>query len=327
MYISENSVKSQHDFIQKRPSAKCRNVSNLKKTQEYLGLEHLPRCRNPRCSRECRNKWAYKHANCVARHLQSLSNDFTIYRGCLKLAIDASPEEHKKVKRRFLRLINSMRKRHGYFVGIHAIAHPTDKLNCHYDFACYSDAPRSVLRQAIYDSWKYAGGKSSTCVPMVGDEIIKTLFYQCKFVSSNNKDNITTKSKQSFLLKRRKESGIDSTFSTAGFWLNTTEKQIWKSLISEWFPTPQACHQECMDAYESKNKESLKKATDWHAPQRANLVSASAETTHDGNDTTHPVPPSARTPLASGIRSRERFTHGSRTVLPSADTRLASKPP
>src|SRR5436305_1858919 len=74
MYNSSRISKScQLQFTQEHPRFNCRNVSQRQAIQDSLGLDYLPKCRNPRCSHECYQHWAKKESASVDRHLHNLT--------------------------------------------------------------------------------------------------------------------------------------------------------------------------------------------------------------------------------------------------------------
>lgn len=217
-------------FIQESPRFYCRNIRQRIAAKERLGLAFVPKCRDPRCSQDCRNNWSSKLSACIARHLRNLKSlpwNLRTYRGNLTLPVDSTADDHRRVRKEFLRILNRWKSKRGVSLEIHAVAHPTNPKNLHYDLVAYSDAPAKPLREALSDAWKRAGGLRHSFVDLADGDEGATARYQTKATRVDREPR--------YLLAARKDCGIEASWHTAGFWGETTMELIWKSLIEEWF--------------------------------------------------------------------------------------------
>lgn len=225
--VKYNST-NQHCFIQQSPRFYCRYARRFAQISEIKGFP--VKCRDSRCSQACRNAWQQKHGACLARLLSELPGDcLELYRGNLTLPPAASPDDHKRVKKEFLRIINRWKQGHGYAVEIHAVLHPTDPLNAHWDIVAYTNSPAKPFRKALADAWVRAGGRRCTRVALDGTELDAWARYTAKTTKVDREDHL--------LLAPQSECGIDGIWSTRGFWQGKTVDQIWSTLLAEWFPS------------------------------------------------------------------------------------------
>lgn len=215
-------------FIQVSPRYFCKNLKCRLAAKEKLGLGFLPKCRDPRCSQDCRDNWASKNAACIARHLHDLPPELRTYRGNLTLPPDATVDDHRRVRKEFLRILSRWKAKRGAILEIHATAHPTNPTNLHYDIIVYSDGPAKPLREAISDAWDRAGGLRYSLVSMNDAETDATAKYQSKAAPRVDRE-------KRYLLAPRSECGIEATWHTAGFWRDTSLEATWRTLVDEWF--------------------------------------------------------------------------------------------
>lgn len=218
-------------FIQESPRFYCRNIRQRIAAKERLGLAFVPKCRDPRCSQDCRNNWSSKLSACIARHLRNLKSlpwNLRVYRGNLTLPVGATADDHRRVRKEFLRILSRWKSKRGICLEIHAVAHPTNPTNLHYDLVAYSDCPATPLREALSDAWKRAGGLRYSFVDLADGEVDATARYQTKATPRVDRE-------PRYLLAARKDCGIEASWATAGFWGETTMELIWKALIEEWF--------------------------------------------------------------------------------------------
>jgi hypothetical protein len=251
-YSSINPTINQDQFTQEFPRFHCRNVRQRLEAKEQLGLEFLPKCRNPRCSGDCQANCARKESACVARNLLSLPDNFKAFRGNLKFLKAATPADHKRAKKAFGQSLNRWKKRHGYTVAFRAVLHPTNRTNAHYDVLCFTDAPIKPFLEAWKSSWRKASGiKNVSLVPTKRDELEAVSKYQSKCVTpvslQSNKTNIDSLSTEKdtpkdthFLLNSRKELGLERVWTRGDFWRGSSLGKVWSTLISEWFPKEDA---------------------------------------------------------------------------------------
>ena len=230
-------------FIQVSPRFYCKNLRQRLAAKERLGLEYLPKCRDPRCSQDCRNNWACKIAACIARHLRdlkSLPRNLRTYRGNLTLPVDSTVDDHRRVRKEFLRILSRWKAKRGVCLEMHATAHPTNPTNLHYDLVAYSDAPAKPLREALSDAWKRAGGLRYSIVDLADGEVDATARYQTKATPRVDRE-------PRYLLAPRSSCGIEAAWHTAGFWGETSLDAIWKTLVDEWFGEEELTAQEQLE--------------------------------------------------------------------------------
>lgn len=221
-------VNNSNIFIQVSPRFFCKNLKCRLAAKEKLGLDYLPKCRDPRCSQDCRDNWASKNAACIAHHLRNLPPELRTYRGNLTLPPDATVDDHRRVRKEFLRILSRWKAKRGVILEIHATAHPTNPSNLHYDVIVYSDGPAKPLREAISDAWDRAGGLRYSLVSLSDDETDATAKYQSKATPRVDRE-------KRYLLAPRSECGIEATWHTAGFWQETSLEATWRTLVESWF--------------------------------------------------------------------------------------------
>jgi hypothetical protein len=156
--------------------------------------------------------------------------DMPIYRGHLRMPVDATPDQHRRCKQEFLRIMARWRKATGHVFEIHAVQHITDMHNCHWDTVAYSDAPRKTLRVQVSDAWERAGGLRQSLVPLGPDEVESQCRYQAKDVEPER-----IKGKRYLPC-----AGLQFHWSSNGFWMGHKRDDLWKELIQEWFPNRDA---------------------------------------------------------------------------------------
>lgn len=218
-------------FTQLSPRFYCKSIRQRLAVKERLGLDYVPKCRDPRCSQDCRNNWACKLAAILARHLRDLQRlpwGLKSYRGNLTLPPNSSIDDHRRVRKEFLRILCRWKAKRGVSLEIHATAHPTSPHEVHYDFVMYSNSPAKPLREALADAWKRAGGLRYSLVSLTDGETDATARYQTKAAPRVDRE-------PRYLLAARKDCGIEATWATAGFWWETSPDLIWRMLVNEWF--------------------------------------------------------------------------------------------
>ncbi len=236
--------KIQQQFTQEFPRFYCRNLAQRLEAKERLGLDFLPKCRNPRCSADCDSNCGQKESACVARNLADLPDTFKTFRGCLKLPKDSTPADHRRIKKAFGQSLNRWKKKHGYEVAFRAVLHPTNRTNAHYDFVAFTDGPTTPFMNAWKELWRHhAGVPSAPIVPLKPEEITAVSEYQSKVSVQYTKTNIDsisdekpTSKEPHFLLNSRKDLGLERVWTRGDFWRGGSLKETWGVLISEWFP-------------------------------------------------------------------------------------------
>jgi len=175
-----------------------------------------------------------KHAACVSKLLRDYVC-LPVYRGHLRMPVNARSDDHKKAKRSFLQTMRRWRERTGFVFEVHAVQHITDKYNCHWDAVAYSDAPRKKLRAAVAEAWKRAGGLRQSLVPMGPEEIEGACHYQAKDVEPERRRGTRyLPATQGMKYHWSSEPSRDG--SSDGFWQGRKIDELWKELIAEWFP-------------------------------------------------------------------------------------------
>jgi hypothetical protein len=232
----------QYRYVQISPRFLCRNASRFQQISEVKGFRC--KCRDPRCSIQCHANAAQKDAAIVARHLHDLPAEYTAYRGNLTLDPGATPADHRRVKKAFLRSLNRWKTRKSYTVEIMARTHATDSTNAHYDILAFTDAPHKPFHSSMLDLWERAGGKQrndtvrgATLVRLKDHEKDASAKYQQKAIDGLApivKEDFRATTPPPKLLNSRKISGLDLTWRTDGFWRGTTPDAIWTMLIAEW---------------------------------------------------------------------------------------------
>jgi hypothetical protein len=159
-----------------------------------------------------------------------LPEDIKVYKGHLSLAKDASPGDHQAVKDAFLLAIRRWAKRHGHRVELHATIHITSPTQAHWDYHLWTDANYWALRTFFNAAWKRAGGDRSVMVEP--DSIDATARYQAKPAEPD------PKSREVLLPAAQSMLGIDTQWSTRGFWRGRSIDIIWSELIREWKDGP-----------------------------------------------------------------------------------------
>jgi hypothetical protein len=248
-----NQEKSQYLFVQNYPKYHCKRLAYRQAIQERLGLEYLPKCRDPRCTHGCQTNWASKMSTVRARRLHDLPDDFYQIRGNLTMPDGASRSDHAKVRERFCQALRRWKKRNGVAIELHAITH-ADPRQAHYDFVGYVSRPPKAAMCAIRELWVRSGGLRATVCPLKSEDVEPVVNYQSHPAAPNpsnkriqlrrrsdpqintpNDTNNVINREQVYLLKPRSEGGLKSHWQTGGFWGDTNAEAIWEQLKLEWF--------------------------------------------------------------------------------------------
>ncbi len=278
---------NQPQFAQDRPLAFCRSAyHNLHLCRELVTagkINYIFKCRRARCSRECNRAWANKHSAIVHKLLRDYLPDGSIgmvvrkvlvYRGHLRMPPDASPTDHKRAKKEFLRIMRRWARRGNrrkltcadadYTFEVHATQHITDPRNCHWDCVAYSDAPTKTLRAAVSDAWERAGGLRQSLVPLDPDEIEAQSKYQSKDVKPETRRGT----------HYMPAAGLQCHWSTAGFWQDHKPDDLWREVIAEWL-ADKAASNERDTLLEPTTTTETTTETSPESPHKAALRSAS----------------------------------------------------
>lgn len=214
-------------FGQRVPRFTCRHAARFKEISEQKG--YPIKCRNWRCSLECNANAANKWSLCIERHLlKCLDDGKRVYRGCLKLAKDASPEQHRQAKETFLLAIRRWAKRHGHEVEICAKLDIVNLFDAHWDTVLWTDAPHRKLHDFFGKAWKRAGGTHQSLVKVFEEELADVADYTVK------RDDLPVKPKRVIPASREEMGGLEVTWTTAGFWRGSSLDGVWSELIQEW---------------------------------------------------------------------------------------------
>lgn len=222
-------------FIQVSPRYFCKSLKVRLAAKEKLGLDYLPKCRDPRCSQECQANWASKQSACRTRLLRDLPADFDTFRGNLTLPPDATPDDHRKVKKVFIQALRRWKKRAGITLEIHSFLHATDPRNAHWDFVGYTSGRRKAAMGIIRDLWTRSGGLRASCVEMSEDEFGAVNRYQTHAAPISKRKLSVSRDPIFVFLPRAEMGGLEITWHTAGFWMGSSLEATWRLLISEWF--------------------------------------------------------------------------------------------
>jgi hypothetical protein len=228
LYDSNETPPIFQGYFQQRPLYYCRRERfNLELSLAKCWGNGI-KCRNPRCSYPCAYNYAVKKSACLAKHLEAIKDTgMFIYRGHLRMNIRSLPDEHRKAKARFLRLINDLKNRHGYVLKVYAHQDITDSQNMHWDVVIYSDAPKTTVGRVISQAWSSAGGLRNTTVKMDDDEITSQARYATK--------DTTEKQRHLHLPVNWGEDGyMEMSWQTSGFWQGKSVDAIWRGIIDAW---------------------------------------------------------------------------------------------
>ena len=96
------------------------------------------------------------------------------YRGNLTLHADAKIEDHRNIVTKYLRELKKKAAKHAATIEVHLTAHITGNAaapaSMHYDLLCYSDLPKTTLKQIVRTAWEKVGGRSATVPEMESEE-------------------------------------------------------------------------------------------------------------------------------------------------------------
>lgn len=225
MYIIDTDDNNLEEFYQRTPNFICQNAGVCK----AMGRK----CRDPRCSMDCRNNWASKESAILREYLRNWRADGTrVFRGNLTLPINATEDDHKRARSRFMSALNAWKRVKGITFSIRCYLHLTAR-GGHYDFIGYTDSPfgSRTLSEQVADLWRGAGGMRSSLQIVEEDEFQKRSDGIIKYVV---KDLKRVRERKEFVYLPRRQ-GLSLTFGTRGFFAERASKELWKDLIEEWF--------------------------------------------------------------------------------------------
>ena len=234
-YISVSVSKSQVQFAQIKPLNYCRKCrSNIELSRNLIGdgkIAYIIKCRDPRCSHECRIKWSRKQSSIINIFLRDdLPIGCRVYRGNLTMRRGATPNQHATAKKAFLRTMKRWTNRHNCIFEIHATMHITDPNNAHWDIIAYSNASKTKLGKAVSAAWSRAGGKSHSLPLLDLDEIAAAT----RYASKDERVNKERKSNRRYLALPTRELGLNVVWHTSSFFQGQKPADLWRKQIQEW---------------------------------------------------------------------------------------------
>ena len=140
---------------------------------------------------------------------------------------NATPDDHLKTRKEFLRILSRWKARLGYRLELHGVLDIDDYLNAHWDVVAHSDAPKKPLRRAVSDAWSRAGGLRQSLVVADRPELTAVAKYQAK-------DTTDTKDARKYLPASQPNMGMNIHWSTSGFWIKALGV-LWDEWKLEWF--------------------------------------------------------------------------------------------
>ena len=193
---------------------------------EYRTRGTLGKCRNPRCSLDCRSNYAEMECLLVLRQLSLLPPNIFVFFGNLKTHADLHPEDVKQIRKRFKLGVKQMAQQHN---GICQFACYTeigeDDLQLHDHFVCYSTF---ILTQGqLKEVWNEACGGLKTTVKC--DPPMKSKKAAVKYLT---KDLNRFRSYERFI-RLFMPGTINQTWQSGKFFTNG-KKNEWKWMKARW---------------------------------------------------------------------------------------------
>ena len=221
-----NIVAPIHRYCQQNPNKTCPRQAWLYVQSLHQGYE--ARCWEPRCCYQGSANWSHKHGLILTRLADYIPENRKIYHGNLTMPEDASPENHIRTRREFLRILDRWKCKHNYTLELHGVLEISNKTNAHWDTRAYSDAPKKPLRLAVSEAWSRAGGLRQSLVPLDRDDP-ERLRCVDKYLSGDT----LAKQAGKLLPDSQANMGMDLQWSTRGFWIKS-QKDLWSEWITEW---------------------------------------------------------------------------------------------
>jgi len=181
----------------------CRNIGKRPKG-----------CRDPKCSLDCHQRWAFKMETVIKRYMDTLPPTYRLVFGSIKLDQTATLDDWAKAYDRLQDHLRRWEKRTGHVCRLLLGADPTAVDKLHYDLIGYTSASVEDARQAVKDGWR---GVSSLTPMRSRDAAIK---YFCK--------GRRHRGEYRFLLVRHRK--LKQLRGTQQFFRDTSIKALW----AEW---------------------------------------------------------------------------------------------
>jgi hypothetical protein len=233
-YNSQSSIgiqpgKVKTRFVQDYGRMYCQHAGLFALISEEHGF--TCRCRNPRCSFECKRAWSEKESALDEFLLSKLPPGYRVYRGSLKLPKDANADDHEEAKARFSRHINQTRKA-GAVLEFKAYAHDTDPYNRHWDYLLYSDLSAGAVFEAVQTGAGKAGFTAS-CVPVGND-----LDERQRWAAYNTKLNQQPGRTPGEYIFLPADDGSRLIWNSKGWYHGYKKEALWVELRQQWAQSP-----------------------------------------------------------------------------------------
>ena len=214
-FDTDDSAVSTTHFHQNTPHHICQD--------RYPGRKG--KCRNPRCSLECRTHFARKQAAALSRQLKALPQNYHIYFGVLKILHDCTKADHQKARREFLKQLCTLAKKRQATIKFRAMSEIGSERRIHYHYALYADIP--IGQTELRNMWSAACSGRRTIVehgpPRNGIE--PAAKYMCKDLRA-----VRERSQCVILLAHKSP---DVTWGSRGFFPKGIEV-LWEECVKEW---------------------------------------------------------------------------------------------
>jgi hypothetical protein len=231
--------------VQERGNFRCQHRGYFEgKVSEEHG--YRCKCRNPRCSFECKCAWAAREsaidAYFLTEKLPILMPTAKPYRGNLTMPKGASREAHRDAQAKFSRAVKAIEKKIGRVIRFRAVAHDTGKHERHYDYHAYAEGVRpKTMRRIFLTAARKAGFLRATCRPMTSPQQIKgTAAYNFKrdVVKWDGERRQYVKQVSEYVLLPAAH-GSRVVWGSHRFYLDSTKDALWQELRRRWFSAGQ----------------------------------------------------------------------------------------
>ncbi len=239
----KNRKKTKPIYAQLTPADRCKSPELL--YQQALdrnlknGEEYICKCRRASCSVQCSRDFSEKVFHSVGLRIEEIPDDYLLFRGCLQLAKGSTVEQHVQAKKLFQQNLRRSKVKHGYVLEIFAQRHATDIYNCHWDYTVFTNAPKTIAKSIIADAWKRAGGKHQSVMPLDRQASLGWIQYQAKdpfSVEHESDDDPDPESDSRLIPAPRSVCGLQTYWSTSGFFGDGNLEDYWQKQIDIWFP-------------------------------------------------------------------------------------------
>jgi hypothetical protein len=154
MYYSSSKPQKQE---QKRPRLARKSIRFGERAVTECRNKHFggSKCRNPKCSRECRARAAYRLFNAIESECKTKPDNTRYAYVTLTMPDNSSVDDHTDTRKAFFHSIRSHQKRHDDNLSIVLISHTTDYYSLHYDcLVCWTDGkPVNDIRTILVRMW------------------------------------------------------------------------------------------------------------------------------------------------------------------------------